>query len=418
MRSKSKPDRPRPSKNSSTAPRLNLWHGCFFVLGILVAFAVPLIIPSTGHGSLDQKSMQAPPALVTGPWGQVKYTTIDLERPDESFPEGTPPPQPITWWFPNLSQPEIEAILRKSEMTPPQIESLADKTRWRAITNGWQILPSVELVRDLSLPARKAIYAVLKQTPLNIYIQNPVRIEPAKFPGWLAKSGLAADKQELVRRLSMPEGEMTCFYDSQLLEWLCAPEEKKSYAKAITQTSALLMRLHIDEGADLDALARYWGRGNRAQTMKPLLEALARVPGGANISVSFLFPTFARMRLYTYPDSRHDQLAYHEDCFWTAMNFFNDTPDYGFFEAEKIKTVLRNDYTEVSTNWSFGDVIMVVDERQQALHMCVYVADGVVFTKNGATFLAPWVLMKMPEMMKHYTGTRPVQMLVFRKKSV
>jgi hypothetical protein len=49
--------------------------------------------------------------------------------------------------------------------------------------------------------------------------------------------------------------------------------------------------------------------------------------------------------------------------------------------------------------------------------MCVYVADDVVFTKNGANTIQPWVLMKMSEMLGTYEPERPFEVIVYRRKT-
>jgi hypothetical protein len=46
--------------------------------------------------------------------------------------------------------------------------------------------------------------------------------------------------------------------------------------------------------------------------------------------------------------------------------------------------------------------------------MCVYLADDVVYTKNGIGTLQPWVLMKLPDLMNDYVAKAAVRMLVYR----
>jgi hypothetical protein len=313
---------------------------------------------------------------------------------------------------------EVEKVVASGDFTEDQKKTLLDKTRWAMSTNGLQFTPPMELVRDMSLNARKAMYEVLGKIPLNAFICYPVLIDKDKLDEWMETSGLSKENQALVQRTSFEKNGYIAFYDSQLIDWVgTTPAERKRFAKAMTRTSALLMKLRITPETDLDALLRYWGQGGRGESMRPLLESLGKVEGGTSISISFFFPTFARMRLYTYPDSKNDKMAWHEDCFWTAMNFFNDQPDYSFFNPAEIQAKLRSEYTRVNAPGEFGDLIMLKD-GDLALHMCVYVADEVVFTKNGASTIAPWVLMKLPEMLKEYISERPVKMIVYRKKEL
>jgi hypothetical protein len=49
--------------------------------------------------------------------------------------------------------------------------------------------------------------------------------------------------------------------------------------------------------------------------------------------------------------------------------------------------------------------------------MCVYLAADVVFTKNGANAIQPWVLMRIPEMLGVYQRLQPYQIVFYRRKN-
>ena len=55
-------------------------------------------------------------------------------------------------------------------------------------------------------------------------------------------------------------------------------------------------------------------------------------------------------------------------------------------------------------------------QSKSLIHMCVYLADDVVFTKNGGDYLQPWVLMKIPDLVKYYASKSPVRVTVHRPK--
>jgi hypothetical protein len=52
-----------------------------------------------------------------------------------------------------------------------------------------------------------------------------------------------------------------------------------------------------------------------------------------------------------------------------------------------------------------------------ALHMCAYIADDVVFTKNGANIQQPWVLMKLSEMLSSYEKDKPYEIYTYRRNT-
>jgi len=129
-----------------------------------------------------------------------------------------------------------------------------------------------------------------------------------------------------------------------------------------------------------------------------------------------LIPQFARMRLYTYPFPSEDPVVLRQDCYWTAMNFFNAVPDDRFINPAYTKQVLMADYYPVQSELTFGDVVFLFDSKGQVLHSAVYLADDVVFTKNGAHYNEPWTLMKLEDMLAYYPSDEPLRINAYRLK--
>lgn len=342
---------------------------------------------------------------------------MDLERPDEAVLVDDQPVPPTQWCFPGLAEGQIEKLLAAAGLTPQQKAELADKNRWRSTTNGWCLQPPTTVLRTLSPSARRSIYTVLQRSPLNPFQHNPTRVPTAHFPDWLRTSGLPIDQQQLLRSLTYPEGETTCFADVPLVASECNVEERRELAKALTRTPSLIMKVRITADTDLDRLLHYWGAAGRGQTMKPLLQSLAHKPGGASVNVAVFFPAFARMRLYTYPSAPGGTTNATQDCTWTAMNFFNETPDDRYLKADFVRTTLQTDYRPAGTNRAFGDLVLLLANQRETLHLCVYVADDVVFTKNGMDPLDPWVLMRMSDLLLRYRTAKPADVIFLRRRS-
>src|SRR5262249_42975146 len=103
---------------------------------------------------------------------------------------------------------------------------------------------------------------------------------------------------------------------------------------------------------------------------------------------------------------------------WSAMNFYNEKPDNRLFDGTFKDRQLMTDYMRVpEKDRHFGDLLLLLGPRQEALHMCVYLADDVVFTKNGANAIQPWVLMKIPEILGVYQRLRPFEIVFYRHKN-
>src|SRR2546422_9327951 len=107
---------------------------------------------------------------------------------------------------------------------------------------------------------------------------------------------------------------------------------------------------------------------------------MSRIPDGSTINISYFLPSFARLRLYTYPRPEDSQNL-RQDCFWGAMNFFNEKPDDRLFDANfKDKQLLSGYYPVSEKEKRFGDLLLLLGAGRNWLHICVYLADDAGFT--------------------------------------
>ncbi|MGB9603467.1 MAG: hypothetical protein ACPMAG_11820, partial [Limisphaerales bacterium] len=348
-------------------------------------------------------------------WQKWEYTTIKLERPEDTFPPVEIKPLDIYWFFPNHNENDVEQLFKNCNLDPVLEKSLLEKTRWKNQPNGVLVSPTPESVKDLPLEARRKIYSILKKDQSNFFHFNPFRLPANELDEWLANSGLSPENQQLFRKISWREGDYIVFYDYQLFEHIVNnPTEKRQVARALSQIPALMMNLRVTPQTDVDAVVKYFEKG-RGREIKSFLESLKRLPEGRSVNVAFFLPPFARLRLYTYPRLSPGKKPY--DCFYSAMNFFNDTPDDRFLDPDYIQEVLHSQYFNAGTNYTFGDLLLLLEDGNKAIHMCVYIADNVVFTKNGAQDLQPWILMKIPDMLKIYQTDKPLQIVAYRRKN-
>ena len=230
----------------------------------------------------------------------------------------------------------------------------------------------------------------------------PFRFPVDGFERKFKDSGLPVEQVERIKRLTYTNANYVCFTDLEALRACFKPDEFKELIETLYQLPTYMLRLRVPPDADTEALTRYWGKGGREKLIAPLLAALARVPGGAEVNVSYLLPTFARLRLYTYPYARTESTAGKEDCFFTALNFFNDTPNTNYFDAAYTSRTLQSDYLPIENAPSFGDLVILQSGAGEVFHACVYIAEDFVFTKNGVNPSQPWVLMRLSDMLMLY----------------
>jgi hypothetical protein len=154
----------------------------------------------------------------------------------------------------------------------------------------------------------------------------------------------------------------------------------------------------------LTEFAVYWGRGGRRSDIIPVLESLVESDGDPSIDIAHLLPTFARQYLYRYPRTTSNDLAKPllSNCLWTALNFFADEPDPRFLDVNIAAKSLREDYYFVHDGLQLGDIVTFSTPQGQLHHVAVYIADDLVFGKNGSSPLAPWTILPIAQIKGHY----------------
>jgi hypothetical protein len=191
------------------------------------------------------------------------------------------------------------------------------------------------------------------------------------------------------------------------------PGDHQQQPKCLSVVPAYILHLELNSDSDVQGLVNYWGKGGREKLIAPLLSSLARVPGGGSINISYFLPTFARLRLYTYPESWNDDSVTKQDCVFTSLNFFNERPDTNLFDLAYREKYINEQYFAVKEDPSFGDLVVLLNEQDEVFHACVYIAEGFVFTKNGFNAAQPWVVMKMSDMLHFYDAAAKSRHILF-----
>jgi hypothetical protein len=297
--------------------------------------------------------------------------------------------------------------------------SLLDTQRWRVVAEGIYVEPALEVLRDLPSEPRGKIYAVLAEHELNVAYCYPFAVR-AEFAEWFAHHNLSASALQIMERMMYRKDGLLCFADRQALARLFSADDYLQASRTVARVPTLMLNLRVTPQSDLEQLMSYWGLPNRAMQARPLLESLQRLPQGGSINVAWFFPPVPRLLLYSYPHPTNTIAGKWPDCFWSSYNFLKDKAEDRFIDARFQEQVLRTEYRMVPKADLFGDLILLYEpmgEDIRTVHMCVYVADDIVFTKNGYAPREPWVLMRERDMMIHYSPKKPLSRAVFRHVS-
>ncbi|MBC7783339.1 MAG: hypothetical protein H7144_05820 [Burkholderiales bacterium] len=389
-----------------------------------VAVTQPDAVNIVGSRATTQASLEVT-ASRPGPWGRLEHVPIVLELPDEYVfvpPENFPP---VKWTFPDFSRAQAMAFLTEAGLTRPQLEQL-EKAKWSTVANGSVVEPGDPLILAISTEARKNIYSRLMQFKDNQRVIDPYWYRPGIVDHRLRGSELSEASVQLLKKLLYPGGRnLLLFADIEpAVRSISDPAERQKFMKTISRKRSLIARAIITKETDINAMAEYWGVDGRQKDLVPLLSALRynNVAGFVEtpkVNLLLLLPPFARDRLYNHPFSKEQSSGEKEDCFWSAFNFFNPDPDYRLNDLAYAAQVLQKDYYKIAQPGRLGDLILLADAGGNAVHAASFIADDIVFTKNGENYTQPWILMRMEDMLDTYRiKTQDLQVLCYRKKNI
>lgn len=348
-----------------------------------------------------------------GPWGELEYVRINIEPPDDFVRVDENNEVQTRWFFANRTRAQVESIFDGCALPATVWTALGDQSCWRDEPGGVLVVPPDDAVAALPATARAHLYGLLASDKRNDLQALPFVYRQGGLEDWLGGSGLGSNTLALVRQLVYVRGTALCFSDLPLLNVRVPnPEERHHVIKTLSRTSTLLMKVRVRPDSDVAALTAYWARGWHVKDVGPLLESLTRVPGSITVDAAHLLPPFARQRINSYPPPLRPGEP-PPDCYWTAFNFFNDTPDDRYFDDAIWRKELQELYQRVETP-TFGDLLFLVRPDGVPIHAAVFIADDVVFTKNGANPRQPWKLMKLEDMLARYPAEEPLRVAYFR----
>jgi len=357
-----------------------------------------------------------------GPWGRLRYTRIAIEPPTEAVfikPEDEAPPR---WCFVGFTMDKLRELFAAVGFKLEQISFLVERTSVEPATGTPIVNPTPEFVLGMAPETRQQLYRVLAAFPENHAQRSLATLRPEYVDERFEDSELPPAIIADIKRMLYPHQNFLLFADSNiLLPRMGSTDEKIHLLKTLARKNTLLMNLEINTDSDIDALVRYWGIGGRTKDIDPLLESLRRTPGGASLDISHLLPRFVRERIYTFPYASSSPIEARRDCHWTSLNFFNRKPDDRYGDPAFAYEAIRNEYYAISSGERLGDLMLLVNPKGDLVHSAVYIADNIVFTKNGAQAAHPWMFMKMDDLLELYEGAfqvqGPLQVMYYRKRT-
>ena len=341
----------------------------------------------------------------SGPWGRLHCYYFYLEAPDSVVDRVPLPDTQPRWRVPEAELAAFEAVVRKSSLPAEAANALFDSRQLIRKQGVVYLFPSHRFIESLQPSDREVIYPLLAANHLNAMYEYPIFFLSGAVDEWAAGAGLRSPLIDTIRSLSYRRGSALAFSDiPTLISKAESDSEVQIIKKRLTRTRSMIVRLELNSETELSPLLDYWSTGLnlRRKELEPLMTATAALPGTQYLDIVHLLPALPRKLLYTYPGDEFLTHVRLPDCHWTTLNFFNYSAQDYYLDSRLAASSIIENFVRVEPPYRFGDVLMFTDGQGRAFHSCIYLADELVYTKNGANPLLPWVMLELSDLAQMY----------------
>ncbi len=353
--------------------------------------------------------------------GRLTRIPIFLEV-SSNLLDSIPIPSPQTRWSLPVDQADAAAMIFLKAGLPPNVVEAITTPSVSVRADGWiHFFPSNMVVESMSRETRAALYTMLGLYEINEFQESPVLILTDTVDEWYRQSKLPPDMIAEISRLAYRRGDVWAFSDVSLLVSKSPNEEiLKEFFKTLTRTRTYLVRMSIGPDTDAAGVKAYWrpnGIGFRRKDIEPLIESLKETGAEVQLDLVHLMPPLARKLLYTYPGPENASQGILPDCHWTSLNYFNYEPHGYLLDSGLATSKVLEDYQETQPPYRYGDILFFVDNATgDAFHSCVYLAEDLVFTKNGRNQIAPWIISTREDIARIYLSARTGRIQAYRRR--
>lgn len=387
------------------------------------AFALVCLCVATigGYGASGNGAQEDRPPVISakpGPWGDLEYNYIYLEAPENLLALYPLPSTLPHWTFPQATFETLNEMFRRAGMPDDLRTAMLERNRVASANGALYVNPTVAELEAIPQKARPALYRELAKWPQNEYYYDPVLILLGSVEEWLRGTDVRPDVRRRIERLTYRRGDTLAFSDLEaLMSYAESTAEARRLFKAITRVRTIMVRLKFDR-RNLSDVVGYWSEGYRRTDIMPMLHSMSETGAPASVDLIHLLPPLPRRLLYRYPAPELATRGRMPDCHWTSLNFFNYTPENLFLDSRLMTSQILENYTRVKPPYRYGDVLLVVSKEapREAIHSCVYIADNLVFTKNGGNLLTPWILMTLDDIASAYLKDGNTEIVPLRRK--
>jgi hypothetical protein len=330
---------------------------------------------------------------LSGPWGDLEVDPIILQASASYYSDYSKYNNTIDtikssgqWTFKNTSPDKINLIFENAGINKDLCDVLIKNTKPIPDGSGFITTPPDSVLLKFTPENRAKLYPEIGKFEGNTLYTTPFHYVSENPQEWFFHSSLPKDVVEKLLTMVYVRDGMCQISDLNLIvPELKTQEDWDNLLQTLYRTPALTVYLKIGKGQDISGIAGYWGNLNRIKDVKPILERMSNSPKGGKIDIEELLPTIPQSMMNTFV-SGEEAVKNNWNCMWTTFNFFNGKSDERLTKsADTELECLKGIAKPAQGNYQpkFGDIIILTDKNGITLHSCVYIADNIVYTKNG-----------------------------------
>ncbi len=391
----------------------------------LILPALLISLSSPGHVAGADET-DAPPLAyrevevgAEGPWGKLEYYRVPLEFPNALLSTLVVPSQHVEWVFQAATQDELDHNLAVAGLTSSEVVTAFSGCTIIQDEDKFRVFPSDEAVIGMLPETRTKLYQLLALYDENRYYRRPVYINSQNLSMWFQGSRIPRAAIADISHLAYPTPNGHGYFLSDVAFTLRRARnaiEERDLLQGMLRANGLIVRLRVSKDSLTPGIGEYWTAGYKNKAVMPLLESVVEHNDGGTIDVAHLLPGIPRQYLNQFPDALDAANGRLPDWFWTCFNFFRTSPRDVYADSPERETMILKEFEAALPPNQFGDMLLL-NSNGRIIHGCIYIAEDIVYTKNGPDIYSPWVLMKIQDVVGYHDVLGDGSIGTYRKRA-
>lgn len=377
---------------SVRAPRAVGW---FVLLGVLAAVFVQQLREEPQRSSAARGD-RSPHSV----WpGRIELTRRWVAPPPTHIQESLCQELVASVWMP--SQQVSDSLLNAAFDESARATLLSTR---RCVSDGCLMRISGESVLGISREARGALSRALGQWPQNTFYAMPMH-RPVGTPPFRETPGLPDDARNVLLAASWDDdgGETISTPRAICAAGLLQPS-RLAALRALWTVASFEVAVHVEHDEDISKVARYWAWGRDPSTLAARFRSRVS-SAGLTLHLGDLLPDRLSGRVFQYaarPSDRHN-------CLNAVLCEDNSCPD--LLDGDDAERRLRQSFHQVGSlnDLRAGDAVIWRNASGALVHGAAWLTDGMIFTKNGVSFLRPWHIGRIEAIQHVYRSATRIE---------